>query len=472
VSRTLRPLSGLDAGFLYLEESGTPMHVGSVMLLEKPPTAKRNGDYDFREQLIAHLRERMPRAPALRRVLHEAPLSLGHPMWMDAAAVDPAKHVLRRKLRGKGGEPALMRLIGNLHAQRLERNAPMWQFVVIENVGTGLIALYSKVHHALLDGQGGVALAQALLDIEAKPVPARKPARSSKVAAKLQRRELTQVAVRSTVTQFAKLLRALPATLKLAGNLGEAANLLGGLRENLLLAPSSVFNRQIGPGRSFAAISLPLDEIKRCARGLGVSVNDVVMAICASALRELLGKSDALPKKSLVAAMPVSLREAGDQQVNNQVSMVQCALHTNMADPIERLRAIHADTQKIKQRVAAFKNLIPTDFPGLAAPIWAAGLSRLWARGQIAERLPALANLAISNVPGPPMPLYLAGARLRHYYPVSIVTHGLGLNITVQSYAGHLEFGLTACSDIVAKPEILARAIQRSLAELLERLPA
>jgi hypothetical protein len=122
--------------------------------------------------------------------------------------------------------------------------------------------------------------------------------------------------------------------------------------------------------------------------------------------------------------------------------------------------------------VATFKNLIPTDFPGLAAPIWAAGLSRLWARGHIAERLPALANLAISNVPGPPIPLYLAGARLRHYYPVSIVTHGLGLNITVQSYAGHLEFGLTACSDIVAKPEILARAMQRSLAELIERLPA
>jgi len=474
LSRKLRPLSGLDAGFLYLEESGTPMHVGSVMLIEIPaaPTKKKTA-YDFRSALITHLRERMPRAPALRRVLHQAPLSLGHPMWMDADAVDPAKHILRRKLSGKGGEPALMRLVGKLHAQRLDRDVPMWQFVVIENVGPGLVALYSKVHHALLDGQGGVALAQALLDIEAKPARARKRLNSAaSVAPVLRTRDLTQVAVRSTVNQFAKLLRALPATFRLAGSLGEAANLFGSLRENVLLAPNSVFNRQLGPGRSFAAISLPLDDIKRCARGHGVSLNDVVMAICAGALRELLLKSDALPKKSLVAAMPVSLREAGNQDANNQVSMVQCALHTQIVDPLERLHAIHADTQQIKQRVAAFKNLIPTDFPGLAAPIWAAGLSRLWSMGHISERLPALANLAISNVPGPPVPLYLAGARLRHYYPVSIVTHGLGLNITVQSYAGHLEFGLTACSDIVAKPDILARAIERSLAELLERLPA
>ena len=471
----MRPLSGLDAGLLYLEESGTPMHVGSVMLIEVPAaSAKKKSAYDFRDVLIAHMAERMPRTPALRRVLHQAPMSLGHPMWMEAPDVALEKHVLRRKLPGKGGQAALMRLVGKLHAERLDRAAPMWQFVVVENVEAGVIALYSKIHHALLDGQGGVALAQALLDIEAKPAKKRrKPANGADGdAPRMRQRDLTNVALRSTVNQFAKLLRALPATLKRAGSFGEAAGLLGGLRENLLLAPNSVFNRQLGPGRSFAAISLPLDDIKRCARGHGVSLNDVVMAICAGALRELLKKSDALPKKSLIAAMPVSLREAGNQDANNQVSMVQCALHTDIADPLERLHAIHADTQQIKQRVAAFKNLIPTDFPGLAAPIWAAGLSRLWSMGHISERLPALANLAISNVPGPPIPLYLAGARLRHYYPVSIVTHGLGLNITVQSYAGHLEFGLTACSDIVAKPDILARAMQRSLAQLIEILPA
>jgi hypothetical protein len=151
--------------------------------------------------------------------------------------------------------------------------------------------------------------------------------------------------------------------------------------------------------------------------------------------------------------------------------MVQCTLATDVADPVARLRAIQASTAQIKQRVAAFKDLIPTDYPGLAAPLWAAGLSRLWARGHIAERLPPLANVAISNVPGPPVPLYLAGAKLRHYYPLSIVTHGLGFNITVQSYAGSLEFGLTGCKDIVARPDIVAKALARALNELTERLP-
>jgi WS/DGAT/MGAT family acyltransferase len=469
VSERLRPLSGLDAGFLYLESAGTPMHVGSVMLLELP---KRKG-YDFREALISLLAERMPRTPALRRVLHEAPLELGHPMWAEAADLDLARHVGKRKLPGKGGRSKLMALVGKLHAEILPRNRPMWQFVVVENVEPGVVALYSKIHHALLDGQGGIALAQALLDVapakgkSAKSMPA--PAAS---AVRLRKRDLASTATRSTVNQFAKLLRALPATLKLAGSVGDAIGMVGSLRDNLLLAPRTVFNQQIGPTRSFAALSLPIDEVKRVARGFGVSLNDVVMAICAGALRELLLSVDELPKKALVAAMPVSLRESGNTEANNQVSMVQCSLATDIADPIERLRAIHASTGQIKQRVAAFRNMIPTDFPGLAAPLWASGLARIWGSGHISEMLPPLANVAISNVPGPPVPLYLAGAKLSHYYPVSIVTHGLAFNITVQSYAGQLEFGLTACADIVAHPDVVASAMAAALKVLGERLPA
>ena len=185
----------------------------------------------------------------------------------------------------------------------------------------------------------------------------------------------------------------------------------------------------------------------------------------------MLNKVQQLPKQSLIAAMPVSLRESGNTDSNNQISMVQCSLATDIADPLTRLQTIKASTAQIKKRVATFKNMIPTDFPGLAAPIWASGLSRIWASGRVAEKLPPLANVIISNVPGPPIPLYLAGAKLRHYYPVSIVTHGLALNITVQTYAGSLEFGITACGDIVRKPEQLAAALAQSLHELSELLP-
>ena len=167
MSKRLRSLSGLDAGFLYLENAGTPMHVGSVMLIEVPKTRSKK-KYDFQAELIAHLQDRLPRAAALRRVLKETPLDLAHPMWVETDTVDLKKHVLKKTLPGNGGAGKLNALAGKLHAALLDRKLPMWQFVVIENVEPGVIALYSKIHHALLDGQGGVALAQVLLDIEAK----------------------------------------------------------------------------------------------------------------------------------------------------------------------------------------------------------------------------------------------------------------------------------------------------------------
>ena len=186
----LTPLSGLVAAFLYLESAGTPMHVGSLMRLDWP-----DGSGDFHARLMDHIASRLPRAPALRRVLREAPLDLGHPVWAEAGALDLRRHVRRRRLPGAGGETALMALVGRLHAEPLPRDRPMWQFVVIENAGPGEVALYSKVHHALLDGQGGVALAQALLDVEA--VSSRRARRSVAAVAEPTRGDVASAATRS-----------------------------------------------------------------------------------------------------------------------------------------------------------------------------------------------------------------------------------------------------------------------------------
>jgi diacylglycerol O-acyltransferase len=470
VRKRLRPLSGLDAGFLYLEAAGTPMHVGSVMLLQAP-----RRKYDFHRALVAHIRERLPRAAALRRILKEAPLDLGHPMWDEASSVDLDVHIVQRRLSAPGSRAQLWRLVADLHAEVLPRDRPLWQFVVIDGLQSGECVLYSKVHHALLDGQGGMALAQALLDVQPT-----KPGRSgaaaaddSAASASPRRGDLANAAIRASAQQFAKLVRGLPMTLKLATDAARGmSGLLGRIRDSVMLAPRTLFNAQVGPRRSFAVACLPLAEVKQVARGFGVSLNDVVLALCASSLREYLQRRKSLPARALVAAMPVSLRAAGNAEVNNQVSMVQCVLPTDIADPVERLRAIAAVTGQLKRQVANFRGLIPTDFPGLAAPIWASGLSRLWARGRIAERLPALANLAISNVPGPPVPLYLAGAKVLHYFPVSIVTHGLGLNITATSYAGSLDFGLIACRDAAPKLEGLAAGLARALKILVKKIPA
>ncbi len=462
----LKPLSGLDAGFLYLEDAGTPMHVGSLMLLEAP---QKRG-YDFHQSLVDLLSERLPKAPALRRVLQPAPLGLGHPMWRDGGDVVLDQHVLKRRLRAPGTDKQLHALVAQLHAELLPRDQPLWRFVVIEGHHSGCVALHTRVHHALLDGQGGVALAQVLLDLELRVPPRR--GRSERVQSEPPRPgtgDVARATLRAGVQQFSRMFRALPETVRMAREgIGEARGLIGRLRDSVLLAPRTRFNRQVAKTRSFSTVSLPIAEIKQISRTFAVSLNDVVMAMVAHTLRQYLLAQRSLPVKPLIAAMPVSLREAGNAEANNQVSMVQVALATQVRDDVERLRQIATATGAVRQQVGALRHLIPTDFPGLAAPIWASGLSRLWARGQIAEKLPALANLVVSNVPGPPMFLYLAGARLVHNYPVSIVTHGLGLNFTVQSYAGQMEFGVIACREAVPDATLLTRGLQVALQTYLE----
>ncbi len=444
------------------------MHIGSLMLLSPP---KRRG-YEFHASLTDLIAERLPKTRALKRQLIDAPLDLAHPMWGEVAQIDLKEHIRHERLPRPGTFSQLLRRVADLHADPLPRDRPLWRFVVLEGLASGELALYSKVHHALLDGQGGQALAQAVLDLEAR-VPRKRRASAMAPDPAVRQSEITSTAFRATVNQFSKLLRAVPSTLKLAGQaLSDAGALIGRAKDALLLAPRTPFNAQIGGQRSFGVCSLPLADIKKVARAFAVSANDVVLALVASALRDYLKRRDELPGDPLVVAMPVSLRSSGDTEANNQVSMVQCPLPTQLSDPVDRLRAIHTATLQIKNQVAAFKDLIPTDFPGLAAPIWASGLSRLWARGKVAERLPPLANLVVSNVPGPPIDLFLAGAKLLHYYPVSIVTHGLALNITVHSYGAWMDFGIIAARDVVPKPEAIATGMNKALATLIKRAPA
>ena len=462
----LRPLSGLDAGFLYLEAAGTPMHVGGVMLLRVPKRLRSA----FDRVLTAQIRDRAPRVAALRRVLVEARFDLDHPAWREARTIDLDSHVVKLTLPAPGSAAQLWRLVAELHAQVLPRDRPLWQLFVIDGLAAGQIAFYAKVHHAMLDGAGGIALAQALLDAPADAIAAAAAAHANVPPPRRRPRGKSSL-IASGIAQFSNLARALPETLKLATEaVREAGTLIGGLRDAVTLAPRTPFNAQVGPQRSYAVASLPLDEVKRVARHFEASVNDVVLALCAGTLRDWLQRRRILPDRALIAAMPVSLRAPGDTEANNQVSMVQCVLPTHLADPVERLRTISAATRQVKARVASLRSLIQTDFPGFAAPIWATGLSRLWASGHISERLPQLANLVVSNVPGPPQPLRLAGAEIVHYYPVSIVTHGLGLNLTVGSYAGQLEFGVLADRAIVANPDALARGLQRALAALKKKV--
>lgn len=457
--KTLRPLSGLDALFVYLESMGTPMHVASLIRLEPP----RRGRRDFGRRLADHLAARLAPIATLRRVLREAPMALGHPVWEELDRFDPADHLGLRQLPAPGSDAQLLALVARLHAEPLDRTLPLWRIEVIEGLASGEIAVYLKSHHALVDGQAGVQLTGALLDVVAAPLLRPSVAASAAQSDPLPTDALARAALRATAKQFSSMLRGLPANLKtLARGIGQGEGSVAALRESVFLAPRTPFNVQLGPLRRFATASLPLDRIKRVARAHGASLNDVVMALCAGALRAYLLRRRALPEAPLVAAMPVSLRQPGVEG-GNEVSMVQCPLATDQADPLRRLGAIVDATRQIKGRVAAFRGLIPTDFPGLAAPLWATGASRLWQRGRLSERLPPLANLVISNVPGPPVPLFMGGLAVRHFHPVSIVTHGLGVNITLLSYAGQLEFGIVSTPETMDRPDALVAELRRAL---------
>lgn len=238
------------------------------------------------------------------------------------------------------------------------------------------------------------------------------------------------------------------------------------------LAPQSPFNTGIEAGRVFVTATVPLAECKAIGKAVGGTLNDVVLWICSTALRNYLTRHHSLPKKSLVAAMPVSLREAGASdatRLGNEVSMSLVELGTQLAHPLKRMNAIMASSTKVKSSMQSLKGFMPTDYPSLLAPWLVGGANKMalnaFGKSGISGRLPMLANLAISNVPGPPVPLYLAGARFLSFHPLSIIVHGLAFNITIQSYAGHVDFGIVANKKALPHASDLARAIEAAFKE-------
>ncbi len=460
----MKHLSGLDATFLYLETPEMPMHVGGLNLIELPA----GYDGDFYEDVKAHIAGRMHLAPVFQRKLASMPFELANPVWVDDDDVDLDYHIRRITLPKPGTMAQLETYVGRLHSSLLDRSRPLWEFYVIEGLQSGHAAFYSKVHHAAVDGQAGVALANAILDLS----PTRRavkapPSRQRGHADPLGVAELIGAALRNTLLQYVELAKLQPAAVRAAaGTLarwrGNAAT--GGNRWSL--GPRTPINVAITNQRSFATLSTPLAETKAMAKRFGVSLNDIVLAVCAGALKRYLADAGCVPSKPLVAAVPVSLHEAGETASNNQASMLLCNLATTIVDPVARLMEIHASTQSAKAMMGPFKAVIPTDFPSIGAPWLMSGLASLYGRSRLANRIPPVANVVISNVPGPQVPLYLAGALLKTYYPVSIVVHGVALNITVESFNGSLDYGLTACRKALPDVRELAAYMREAHAEL------
>ncbi len=469
----MKQLSGLDASFLFLETPAMPMHVGALHVFELPPGWRG----DFVQAIRDHLATRLPIAPALRRKLAWMPLNLANPAWVDAQP-DLDEHVIRVKLKKGSDMRDLEAKVGELHVQLLDRSKPLWRFFVFEGLKPGpnkepRYGMYSQVHHAAADGQAAVALANAIFDLGPEPRKIESDDRKRAPKFKLGLAEMVSGTMANQVQLYTNAVKALPSTMRTLSEAAQLALKRSSLLKrdardvsNLTLAPRTVLNASVSASRAFAGASVPLTDIKRLGKLHGGTVNDMVLMLCSGALRRYFQRHGPLPRKSLIAAVPLSLRATGDATTNNQASISVVSLGTHVADPAQRLAHILAATAAMKATMGSVKSILPTDFPSLGVPWLMGGFTALYSKTKLADRIPALANVAISNVPGPGFPLYLAGARMLTNYPTSIVVHGLALNITVQSYNGALDFGMIACGEAMADVAELARDLHAAFEEL------
>ena len=503
MARTIRKLTAIDASYLYMETPEVPMHIGSMAIFQIPDNHRE----DFFEGLKAMIGRRLHLAPMLTWKLAHTPLDIDHPSWTEDEQFDIDRHIFRGALPAPSDHVILQRIVGWLHAKLLNRARPLWEVYVFDCLPDNQVAIYSKMHHACIDGGAGAAMAQMIYDASPSPrevdaPPPRKLSRkdderdfvSALVASSLEfwtlgerdrlsasaevprtgKSDLASVLVDSAIQELhqrSKFLARLPQVLKMANELGNkliSTLSLDDLRK--LVAPPTIINGSISSERSYAAVTLPMSRMKAIAAKSGTKLNDVVLAVSSGVLRGHLLEQGALPQKSLMAFVPVSTREAGDTSASNKVMGMICRLNTEIEDPKLRLEAIVADSAKSKELTSPFGQLAPVvdDSIVLGSPLGIQLFSLVYSRSNLPNLLPPAVNVAISNVPGPKMALYANGAELLHSYPVSIVTHGMGLNITLQSYRDHLDFGFTAAANILPNVQVLADSMPIEL-DRLER---
>lgn len=460
-------LTDQDASFLYLETLETPQHVGGVSLVELP--AGYGGDFhaDYRR----HIAERIPHLPMLRRKLVTLPFDVDHPFWVDDPEVDLDYHIRQQTLPSPGRLSQLEELVGRLHSNFLDRSRPLWEFYVIKGLEDGRLAIYTKIHHAGMDGGASQHLLSTIYDTAPSgrqlPPPPPLPKRSGEPPGV---EKLLRGVAEHVVRQEIRALQFVPEVLKTFSRLAlpdvETLKFDPPTLPPLRPPPKTLFNVAITSQRAYATRSLPLARFKQIARLTDAKLNDVVLAVCSAALRRYLKDHDGLPERSLTAMVPVSLREAGDTSSNNQNTVLLCSLATDIADPVKRLLAIQASSGDQKRLLANIRNLLLPDLSLVGSGLVMRGMVDLYRRAKLADRLPPLANVTISNVPGPPVPMYIAGARLATMAPCSIPYHGQALNITVESYAGSLDFGLVACRRTVPDLAELADGLPAALDEL------
>jgi WS/DGAT/MGAT family acyltransferase len=464
----MKRLTGLDAGFLWMETPSSAMHVSGLAIYEARDLSDGNSKFGV-ENVREMVRSRLHVAPPFRQRLVNVPFQLHFPLWIEDPDFDLDNHIRRVVVPAPGGVRELTELAAELNAIHLDRSRPLWEMWFIEGLEGGRVATLTKIHHAAIDGASGSEITVALFDLSPEvaeyPAPD-EPWKPDRVPSDI---EMLTYATQSLVRQPLRVLKALRRTAKAALNVRSMARTPGlGMAPMPFTAPATSINGSISPTRSVATTSVSLSDVKRVKNAFGATVNDVVLALCAGALRNYFRQQGEVLDGPLLAMVPVSVR-ADDQRgdMGNQVSSMFTSLATDLDDPVERLGAIHDGMKGAKEQHRAIGADTLTNWAEFAAPAVFGRAMRLYARMGLADRHRPVFNLTISNVPGPPFPLYSAGAKLEANFPLGPIFDGAALNITVMGLEDSLDFGLQACPDVVDDIWTISDGLGAALDELL-----
>jgi diacylglycerol O-acyltransferase len=458
----MQRMSGIDAAFLYGETSAWHMHVSAVLVVDPSDIPGGFSVKRFQEGIA----QRLHLVPQFRWKVVEVPLGLDRPGWVEDPDFDLDYHVRSIGVPPPGGPEQLGNLIGDLVGFKLDRNQPLWEMWVIDGLADGKVAILAKVHHSIIDGASGSELATVLFDLEPDPPPLDEPPERV-IGLVPHPAELFARGIGRLVLSPYRFARFTDQSIR------QGLKVIGFQRREVspaipFQAPRTSFNAELTPHRRFAYTSVPLDEVREVKDAFGVKLNDVVLALCAGSLRRYLEEGDELPSAPLIAQVPMSLRtEANLDEVGTKVGALFASLATNIDDPVERLHAIHESTQNAKEMqhaLAADKIMGLTE---LAAPGLISLAARMYTAAGLGSLTPPIMNVIISNVPGPPFPLYVAGGRVEALYPMGPLLYGTGINITVFSYTGSIDFGFMVCRELVPHQWSLAEGIRVALDDLL-----
>lgn len=458
-------LSAFDASMLYSESPSVPLQVCSISELD---TTTMPGGYSF-EAMREHLASRLPALPELRAKVTNGQFNLDHPVWVEDPGLDLTYHLRRVCLPAPGGRTELAELCGRIASSPLDRSKPLWEMWVIEGVdGTdphdgGPVALMFKVHHAAVDGVSAANLISKLCDLE----PDAPPPDAVDGPGGARPLEIAADGLVRSLTRPLQLARAVPATMStIVSTITRARS--GTAMAAPFTAPATVFNAEITAERIVATAQLDLDDVKRVKNHFDVKVNDVVMTLCAGALRRYLTNRAELPDKPLLAVVPSSVHDKSNRPGRNQLSGFFCNLQTHIDDPVERLRAIAESSSRAKGHSADIAPTLLSDVTQALPPPMIGIAMELMSHTPL-KRTP-IHNVVISNVAGPDTRLYVMGAEIKAMYPLGPIFHGSGLNITVMSLNGKLNVGVISCRKLVNDLWDLADGFGAELAELVDAL--